>query len=645
METSRKNKEKLFRVEFEDTDHVGIVKSGSTIMKAARKAGVYINTICGGEGLCGKCRVTVREGRVSMKPNSFLNSDEIQEGYVIACLTKVLSNIRVKIPEESSLDKKPVFDEDRSSGLSIYRDIKKHYSLSPLCRKGYLELQRPSIHDHLSDLDRVKSEFDRTIRLPIMRVDFENIRLLPDILRRSDFKLTVTYAYKEGAFEMIQFEGGDTSGNNYGIAVDVGTTTVMANLINLNDGNTCASETGYNSQMQHGEDIISRIVYTQENKNGLDKLNREIIKDIKTLISALTKQCGIRSNDINYMVCTGNTVMIHILLGITLDNIRREPYIPVLGDPPAIHAEEIGIDINRKGYIGFLPGFGAYVGSDITGAVLASGMAREKVVSLLIDVGTNGEIALGNIDWLICCSASAGPAFEGAGTRCGMRAVTGAIEKVRIYDDGTVELRTIGGKKQKPMGICGSGYIDLVAELFAAGFLDRTGRFKTDNNNPRIREGEIRMEFLLAEKVNSAAGRDIVITEEDIATLIRTKGAIFTAAEAILEHVGLTWANIDRIFISGGFGNFLDVRRSIIIGLLPDLEPEKFIFIGNGSLAGGQICMLSLDALMMSKRLARRMTYFDLSTNPWFMKEYTSSLFLPHTDLEKFPTVMSPEST
>ncbi|MHB9028053.1 MAG: ASKHA domain-containing protein, partial [Candidatus Latescibacterota bacterium] len=293
-----------------------------------------------------------------------------------------------------------------------------------------------------------------------------------------------------------------------------------------------------------------------------------------------------------------------------------------------------------RGYVGFLPGFGAYVGSDITAAVLASGMAHSERVSLLIDVGTNGEIVLGCRDWLICCSASAGPAFEGAGTNCGVRATSGAIEKVRIRSDGDVQLGIIvGSNSHKPIGICGSGYIDLVAELFTAGFIDRTGRFRTENHNSRIRMGENGREFLLVEKEHAATENDIVITEDDIVTLVRTKGSIFTAAESVIQHVGLSWEDIEDVYISGGFGNHLDMDRSIIIGLLPDLDRNKFHFIGNGSLLGARMCLLSEEALLQAKEVAHSMTYFDLSTDQLFMKEYSSSLFLPHTDLRKFPTV------
>lgn len=625
-------------MEFPEFDRTSIVGPGSTIMDAAQKVGVAINSICGGEGHCGKCRVVIEKGRVRSKTNSSPEGIEVKKGPVLACLSEVLSDVEVTIPEESRIDEKPNFDGCLAAAFGLSGEGLLRYPHKPLCRKKYFELSPPSLSDNLSDFERVKRALIHTVGAPVY-ADFGFIRALPDLLRQSGFRTTVTFAFREGMYEILHGESGDTAGINYGIAVDVGTTTVIANLVNLNSGKVSASSAIYNSQIRYGEDVITRIMYSQENREGLEYLHGLIIQDINTLVGRLAVQAGIRADEIYSMVCTGNTVMIHFLLGITPINIRREPYIPVIADPPAVHAEEIGIAIHPRGYIGFLPGFGAYVGSDITAAILASGMNLEENINLLIDVGTNGEIVLGCRDWLICCSASAGPAFEGAGTACGVRAASGAIEKVRISEDGSVKIGMVAGSSHKPIGICGSGYIDLVAELFTAGFIDRTGRFKTDNHNPRIRKGENGLEFLLVDKKYSATGNDIVITENDIITLIRTKGSIYTAAESILNHVGLLWDSIDNVFISGGFGNHLDMDRSIIIGLLPDLDRGKFHFIGNGSIAGAQMCLLSEYALIKSKEVAQAMTYFDLSTDPLFMKEYSSSLFLPHTDLQKFPTV------
>lgn len=634
-------KKKLFHVKFMPDERTGVVPSGSTILEAANNAGVYLSSVCGGEGLCGKCRVIVLHGRVNMKPNSLLDREEIQKGYVIACLTEVLSDLRVEVPLETRLEGRPKFDTEHSYLFGPPIRGKISYPRNPLCRKLFLKLSKPSLTDNLSDLDRVTQGINRVQRLPIY-TGLKTLQTLPSLLRDSDFNVTVTLADRTPSIEVVQFEPGDTTGSNYGIAVDIGTTTVMANMINLKNGMSCGTSADYNSQIRFGEDVISRIVYTQENKNGLQELNNVIVKDINNLALTLIEQCNTPLHDVNYMVCAGNTTMIHILLGIELASIRKEPYIPVASKPPIIRASDVGIKISPGGRINCLPGVGAYVGSDITAGILASGIAQEESLSLLIDIGTNGEIVLGIKDLLICCSASAGPAFEGAGTQCGMRATNGAIEKVRIHDDGSVLFDTIGDDNV-PRGICGSGLIDLVAEIFYAGILDRKGRFIPDNRNPHLREGNDGIEFLLVEKGHSGAKRDIVITEADIATFIRTKGAIYTAAEALLWQVGYSWSDVERVYISGGFGKYIDIRRAIIIGLLPDLPIEKFQFIGNGSITGAQMCLLSRAAFQEAVRIVERMTYFDLSTDPWFMREYTASLFLPHTDLKKFPTVAPPE--
>ncbi|MFC1490741.1 ASKHA domain-containing protein [Candidatus Latescibacterota bacterium] len=630
-----KTVKKSLRVKFKPSGTVISVNSGTTVKEAANMAGVNITNICGGTGVCGKCEVIISEGIVLMKPNEFINDEQFAQGRALACLSEILSDVIVEIPGESCVEETPKLDEDTAAGTESYSNVECSYPHNPLCRKESLTLPAPSLEDNLSDLDRIKRELGKDGGYPALNTEFKTIRPLAGILRDNDFKTTVTLSYKDNAFEMVRFEGVENSGINYGMAVDIGTTTIFANLINLADGKICGTSALYNSQMRFGEDVISRIVYTQENKHGLDTLQRLVSDDINDLKDTLVEQCGIDKADINYIFCTGNTVMIHILLGFELGNIRREPYIPVFGKPPAVRASDIGIDINPTGNINFLPGAGAYVGSDITADVLASGMASDEKISLLIDVGTNGEIVLGNSDWLICCSASAGPAFEGAGTTSGMRATSGAIEKVRITDDGTVELGIVGGEGTTPKGICGSGYIDLVAELFSAGYVDRTGRFSDKGHDSLSRSGD-ELVFVLVDRSETDLGKDIVISESDIATLIRTKGAIYTAAESVMTHVGLTWAEIDRVFIAGGFGNYLDLRKSIIIGLLPDIELEKFHFIGNGSIKGARMSLLSLDAYIMAKQIAQKMTYFDLSTDSKFMNEFTSSLFLPHTDLEKF---------
>jgi len=636
----KKHTGKLFRVAFKDTGVVGIVEQGATVFDAAKKAGVYINSLCGGDGLCGKCRVNVEDGRVTMRSNTFLEDNEVEQGEVVACLAQIESDIIVSIPEESSLQSRPAFDEEETEELHAEFGGKERYPINPLYQKRRLELPHPSIDDNLSDYERLKRELSRKSGISIASAELSALRRLPHILRKSDYKVMTTAVFRDVDFELIDVDENDGEPRNYGVACDIGTTTIMAYLVDLDTGRICGSAAVYNAQMHYGEDVISRIVYIQENSNGLNELNGLVVGDINSLIETLSVRFGIQQDSIGYIVCTGNTIMTHILLGITPEYIRREPYIPVVATPSMVPARDIGISINDSGYAGFLPSLGAFVGSDISAAVLSSSMADSEEISLLIDVGTNGEIVLGCKDWFICCSASAGPAFEGAGTACGMRASTGAIEKVSIAVDGSIILGIIGGKNRKPSGICGTGYIDLISELFTAGFLDRTGRFNRDSGLDRIREGENGVEFLLASSAESQSSKEIVVTENDIRTLIRTKGSIYTAAEAVIRHMGLSWTDVESVIISGGFGNVINTRHAIVIGLLPDLAPEKFHYIGNGSITGAKMSLMSVEALHASRAIAEQMTYFDLSTDPLYMNEFTSSLFLPHTDVEKFPSVV-----
>lgn len=603
-----------FKVEFMPSGVTAVVPPQSTIMDAAQDAGMYIGSLCGGDGLCGKCRVKVLKGRVNMRKNSFLDDELKEEGYVIACLTEVLSDLMVEVPKDALLKGKPKIGETHPEHACRTLSEQSRYPLSPLCSKLYLELPRPGIADNLSDLDRIERELARKGESPAP-TGIDTLKTLAPVMRKGDFKVTVTLADRYDSAEIIRVEPGDTAGSDFGIAVDVGTTTVMAAMIDLQNGAVCAQAADYNSQIRYGEDVITRIIHTQEHKRGLDELQRAVIKDINDLIRSLVRQCGITIEDVNAVVCAGNTTMTHLLLGLPPAWIRKEPYIPVILKPPVIPAANVGIEIGHEGPLYCLPGAGAYVGSDISAGVLTSGMARDSSLGLLIDIGTNGEIVLSNSDFLICCSASAGPAFEGAGTRCSMRATEGAIEKVHISDDDELTFSIIG-KEKIPRGICGSGLIDLVAELFKAGMVDRSGRFRTETGNSRIREGEYGKEFIVIDKLLTGADKDCCISEVDIASFIRTKGAIFTAAEALLYHLGHTWDDIETVYISGGFGNDIDIRSAITVGLLPDLPEKKFIFIGNGSLTGSNTCMASREAMKEIIRIAENMTYFNLSTDP-----------------------------
>ena len=614
------------------------IPSGFTVMEAAQKAGVYLGSMCGSEGLCGKCRVHIIAGVATTENIASLSVNDIKDGIFLACQTVVQSDITVEIPESSLLETDNLNKASKSGSFGKAHIRDSAYPFDPLCRKVYLELPEPNLMDNSSDISRI----ERALKLmgySEVAFNLDTIRKVPDILRESGFKATVTLTSFSAAADIIDIEAGDTSGKNHGIAVDIGTTTIAAILIDLNDGTILGRSTDYNSQVRYGPDVIARIMYAQESENGIGELKDAVVNDIGNLVQTLVTDAELLPDDVNCIVCAGNTTMSHMLLGIPPGTIRKEPYIPVITKHPAVEASKLGLEIAGKGMIEILPSVGAYVGSDITAGVLYSGMTDSESISMLIDIGTNGEIVLGSSDLLICCSASAGPAFEGAGTTCGMRAAKGAIESVSISDAGEISLDIIGGASS-PSGICGSGFISLIAEMSEAEIIDRSGRLHKDKMDDRVRESTDGREFLIYGG-KASGSNNIVVTEADIASFIRTKGAIYTAAEALLWHVGFSWSDISNIYISGAFGNKMDIGKSIYVGLLPDLPIEKFKFIGNGSLDGANMCLCSSDALAKVRDIADSMTYFDLSTDPRFMNEYSASLFLPHTDVERFPSVVS----
>ena len=617
------------------------VPRGATVLEAAEKAGVYVNSICGGDGLCGKCRVIIQHGEVISEPTALLDRDEIRRGYILACRSRVESDLRVEVPPETRLTGKPAFAPEevlRFGGTAPGDGEAERYPLDPLCTKLFLPLPLPNKDDNLADLDRVYREIGRQHAEPVMQAGLSTVRSLPAMVRQAGYRLTVTLARRGKTVEVVQFEPGDSSRRNVGAAVDIGTTTVVASLIDLSRGGVLSRKATYNSQIRYGEDVITRILYAEEEPGGLAKLRDTVVKDINDLVNAMVEEAGTSLHEVTYLVAAGNTTMIHILLGLETAHIRREPYIPAVSSVPVIRAAEVGLSINGRGLLCCLPGAGPFVGSDVTADVLVAGMHRVPELSLLFDLGTNGEVVAGNADWLICCSASAGPAFEGGGLRCGIRATEGAIERAAVSRTGEMVFKVIGDGK--PKGICGSGLIDIAAEAFLAGWLDKAGRFRRDAVGARLRDGEGGPELVLVPAAETATGREITVSEEDLAIFIRSKGAIYTAAEALLARVGARFQDVQRVYISGGFGNYVDVRNGIAVGLFPDLPRERFRFIGNGSLNGAAMCLSSRRALEEAEAVAARMTYFELSTDPLFMNDFTSSLFLPHTGLERFPTVV-----
>ena len=627
------------------------VQRGEDILTAAVSAGIYINSSCGGDGVCGRCKVILRSGEVKTQPTGRLSKEERLKEYYLACLTSVQTDVEIEVPPESRLEPEAVSEREMkiSRLKGIYEPQAEEveqskaviedglFSHSPLATKLYLELPPPTLKDNISDLERLYREISRMREIPIMQTGLTNIKRLGNILRESNWKITVLLGKRNGTVEVVLIEPGDTYMRNYGIAFDIGTTTVSGELVNLNTKEVLGTKATYNKQVAFGSDVISRIIYASE-KDGLEKLHHAVVDNMNGIIESLILEHNINRNDLTAVMCAGNTTMVHLLLRVDPTYIRREPYVPTANFVPVIRASEAGIKTNPRGLLACIPGVSSYVGGDITAGVLASGMDRTAKLTMLIDIGTNGEIVLGNKEWLVCCSASAGPAFEGSGVTCGMRAARGAIQRVEISGaDYAVKVTTIGSIP--PRGICGSGYIDCVAEMMSKRIIDRNGRINTKTKSERLREGKDGLEFVLVFKGDEGATQDIVVTEPDIDNIKRSKGSIFAASSVLLRRLGLTFNDVQQFYAAGGFGTYLDMEKAITIGLLPDIPRDKFQFIGNSSLAGAREILLSYEAKRQAEEIARKMTYFELSVEPVYMDEYISALFFPHTDMQRFPSV------
>ena len=636
-----------FKVRFLPDDLSITVEKDRTILSAAISAGAYINSTCGGDGVCGRCKVVVKQGQVKSQPNGIITTQEKKDNVYLACLTTIQSDLEVLIPDSSRLnfDKlTPEELEERLSGLySKAEDIQfvqaefqdKIFNHSPFSTKLYLELPPPTLNDSISDLERLYRSLRSRGEFPVVATGLFNIRQLGELLRDYAWKVTVTLGWRNDTVEIVLVEPGDTTDKNFGLCFDIGTTTISGQLVNLNSKKILGTKATYNQQAVFGSDVITRIIYAAEN-DGLEKLHLAVSDTMNQIIKDLVNQHKIDLNDINCVVCSGNTTMIHLLLSMDPAHIRRQPYVPTANFLPVLRAAEAGININPRGLLSCVPGVSSYVGGDTTAGILSSGIYKKEDPCILIDIGTNGEIVLGNRDFLVACAASAGPAFEGSGVTSGMRASSGAIQKVSINkNDFSVKYSTIQDKL--PRGICGSGYIDLLSEMLAVGIIDKSGRIKITGK--RIRSTDHGVEFVVCFKEEIHSSADIVINEADIENLKRSKGAIYSACAILVKHLDLEFSAISKIFIAGGFGTYLDIEKAIQIGLLPDLERSKFVFIGNSSLAGSREILLSRQAMAMADALALKITYFELSVDPRYMEEYSQSLFFPHTDLAKFPSV------
>jgi len=639
MAKNRPNKE--LKVHF-NPDNVDIeVKPGENLLQAAIAAGVRIYASCGGTGTCGTCKVLIEKGEVETTRTEKLSDDEYKKGIRQACQSRIITDLTVYVPIESRLEKAVLSREQKR----VSEVLATGWRFTPPLSKFYLELSPPTLEDNTSDLSRLLRGLRQRYHLSNLSVDFSVVKKLAKTLRDGKWKTTVTTlvtAVKPRAGDrrrprVINIEPGDTRDKHYSLAFDIGTTTVCGQLLDLNRGTVVAEGLAYNGQISYGQDVITRIAYSQK-PGGLKKLQQAVVTTINEVIAELLAQSKVKIELIGHFMVAGNTTMTQILLGLDPKYIRLTPYTPVANFFPPVLASSLGIKVSDHVYLFAFPAVASYVGGDIVSGIVGSGVHQRKTLTFFMDIGTNGEIVIGNSDWMATASCSAGPAFEGGGIKHGIVATKGAIEDFKINPSNLEpEIGTIGGAK--PKGICGSGLINIVAGLLEARVIGQNGKFNPDLSTKRVRQGGDGYEYVLARARETESGKDIVITEVDIDNLMRAKAAMYAGCQTLNKSVGLAGCNYEQVIIAGAFGSSLDIEKSITIGLLPDLPRDRFIFIGNGSLLGARLTSFSTDLLDDARRVAQMMTNFELSENVNFMNNYVAALFLPHTNAKEFPTV------
>lgn len=630
-------------VKFDSAPAPITVPTGTLVTEAAHLAGVDILQPCGGQGRCGRCAVQVTEGTVRRRSALRLSPEDVAAGYALACQSVIEGDAAITVPPQEKIERR--LTTDRTAAAVQAPEGYDPYEVQTV-RRVRLSLAEPSMEDQTDDWSRLQTALRRQVQFTEVEISLMQLRRLGHILRKGDWEVTVildseTWDCPNCPGRLIDFKPGRVSDLEplWGIAVDIGTTTVSLWLVDLITGQVRSQVAEYNGQIARGEDVISRIIYSSKG-SGAEELRDLVLETINGLIETACKRVQAQPIDIVKATVAGNSTMIHLLLGIPARSIRLAPFVTAVNHVPTMTARDVGLNTHPDATVDCLPGVASYVGADITAGVLSSGLDDTEKVTIFIDVGTNGEIVLGNKEWLVTVAASAGPAFEGGGVRDGMRATRGAIEEVWINGD-TYEptYRVVGGGQ--PRGICGSGLISLLAELFLTGAVDKGGNVNTSLNTPRVRVGDHGPEYVVAWGSESAHGRDICITHVDIDNLLRAKAAIYAGFTVLAESVGIPFEAVEQMLIGGSFGQYINVEKAVQIGLLPDLPWEQFYFLGNTAIRGAYRALLDRNARERIKEIANRMTYIELSADNTFYEAFTSALFLPHTEMTRFPTVQA----
>lgn len=590
-------------------------------MEAAHVAGVKIRSVCAGVGACGKCKVLVEKGDViegSDSHKKFIVQDEIIKGYHLACQSQLLTNARVVIPPESRIEGQQILTNAFLSKVEF----------DPCCRKQFLRVNPVELEDRSGRVKKVSRLVESVFR---QRIPFSDLALLK--LEKMEVAgaegLTVTVDRCTSQSEVVDLDIGDTSLRNYGLAIDLGTTKVVIYLVSFRDGNITDLGSGYNEQLIYGEDLLSRIDYAFRNIEGLSRLQKVSVDTINKIVGAVTSRNNIAPHEIIDVCVAGNTVMTYLLAGLDPSHLV-DANVQVSRDPIQRKAQKFGITVNPSASVYCLPNVSRFVGGDAVGDVLASGMYQSTEISILIDMGTNGEVVIGSKGWLLSTSCAAGPAFEGWGIRFGIRSVEGAIEHVRIDPKTLRSIYTvIGGPRHKARGICGSGIIDAVAEMYRSGIIDFCGKITDEKKSDLIRNGVDGLEYVVSPSSENDLQKDIVITQRDINNLMDSKAALCGSVAVLMKKVGVTVMEIANLYLAGAFGNYIDSEIATTLGIFPEFPKAKITQLGNGSIAGTYLALLSAKKRAEAEEIAETMTYYDLTVDPDFIEEYSAALYIP----------------
>ena len=630
--------------QIEGTSPVSIeCNAGDNLLELARRANVAIDAPCSGNGSCGKCRVKLIEGEVDSYPSRHITADEYEAGWRLSCNCKVVTDCVVFVPDIASAYQSRMKTADLSSPeeVAIFEKTQADLQASGIVFDNnfmalLLEMAAPSEEDTMPDNERLTWAIQAQLGDVKVEIPYIVMTKLASTLREHDFNVVVKGELQDDRFLCMEICGPEDTAV-VGCAIDIGTTTVSMVLTDLKTGKILAKGSSGNGQIRYGADVINRII-EQSRSGGKKKLQDAIVKEtLNPIITNLCKTAGISARSILRMSVGANTTMNHLLVGVDSDPVRMDPYIPSFFGWDGLKAGDLKLPANPLASVVIAPNIGSYVGGDITAGTLAAGLWDKDEMSLFIDLGTNGELVFGNRDFLMSCACSAGPAFEGGDISCGMRATDGAVEACTI-DKDTMEptLTIIGDAGQKVVGICGSGIIDIISELYRCSIINARGLFSREG--ARVKRDQHGMgRYVIAFPEESETGREVSINEVDIDNFIRAKGAIFSAIDTLLQSVDMTVDMIDHVYVAGGIGSGINMKNAVNIGMLPDVELEKFSYIGNSSLAGAYAMVVSDQAIEKCTEVMTNMTYLELSTYPGYMDSFVAACFIPHTDRNLFP--------